>query len=412
MSGIDPLLTFTRDGAPASGIALSADATAVFSSDSAASHFRQQAYDVLAAGLPLSVSVFRLGPGKQAGETFGRLCELLRAATEAAAARSADIEMAIEAGSLTPQAAWSCRSNHLGDGPVYLFPERSMLQPDASPAQRNRHERFWLQLWHLRATRTLRVAYAPFVVSQCPLLSAEAAQGIVPCIGLQGPLGSAWVPLRLNLVRFADSGGKLMKGALEDALCRAVEIGDALHTLAPWPTAQTRHDAWLNRRLAIIVTGFGDLLQQRGLDPGRFQALQTLCDCLQSVQEILQRQSRQLASRKERLPALLQTDPSRELPRGVVRNSWHKRWSMAVDLAAIGHRNLLVLPLWSVFPLTGRADYRYSDLLPVLGFADACAFSGPPDLSHWNVKQFKSFHQRAWAVLQQRDAAHQIAERI
>ena len=62
--------------------------------------------------------------------------------------------------------------------------------------------------------------------------------------------------------------------------------------------------------------------------------------------------------------------------------------------------------------LMGRRLDEVPDLLPVLGIANACAFSAAPDLSHWTVDEFKRFHQRAWAVLQQRDAAHQIAGRI
>lgn len=411
-SGIESLLPFTREAEPAAGIALSVDAALAFAADNAATQFRQQAYDILAADLPLSVTVSRLGSGSEADERFAFLCELLLAASNHAGATPGRIEIALEAASLSPQGAWLCRSNRLGDGPLYLLPESSMLRPDQSPAQRNRHERFWLQLWHLRKTRTLRVAYAPVVVSPCPLLSAEAADGVLPSVCLQSPLGSAWLPLRIDLSRYADNRGALRDGELEDALCRAVELGDELHRLVAWPTAQARHDAWLNRRLAIIATGFGELVQRRGLDPGCFKALRSLCDLLHTVQYILHRQSREVALRSACLPALSQNDPSRAMPGGVVRNTWHKRWSRAVELAAIGHRNLLVLPLWSVFPRHGPADHRYSDLLPVLGSADACAFPSSPDLSHWTVAEFKSFHQRAWAVLQQRDVAHQIAERI
>ncbi len=404
-SGIEPLFPFTRDSDPAAGTALSVDATLVFASDNAATQFRQQAYDILAADLPLSVTALRLGSGNKASETFIILCKLLRAASDQAGTVPGHIEIAIDATSLSPQAAWLCRTNHLGDGPLYLLPESSMLRPDHSPVQRNRHERFWLQLWHLRKTRTLRVAYAPVVVSQCSLLSAEAAHGVLPSVCLQAPLGSAWLPLRIDV-------SVLQEDEIEGALCRGVQLGDELHRLVAWPTAQARHDAWLNRRLAIMVTGFGDLLQRRGLDPGCFKALQDLCDLLQRVKSILHQQSRQIALRDGHVPSLSQTDPSRMLPRGEARKAWHKRWSTAVEVAATGHRNLLVLPLWSIFPHNGPADYRYSDLLPVLAYASACAFQEPPDLSHWSVSQFKSFHQRAWAVLQQRDAGHQIAERI
>jgi hypothetical protein len=405
LSGIDPLLPSTREGDLAFGVALSVDAAATLASDNATVQFVQQAYDILATGLPLSVTALQLGTDQEAMDRVGSLCDSLRVATDRAAVHPTQIETVFEAKSLTPQEAWLCRKHHLGDGPLYLLLDDSVSQRDCD-------KRFWLQLWHLRMISSLQVACAPMVVSSCPLLSAEAAFGILPGIGLQVPAGSAWLPLQLDISRFANCNGVLQEEQLEQSLRRCVDLGDELHRLVVWPTAQARHDAWLNRRLAIIVTGLGDLLDRRGLDPGCFKALQSLSDVMHSVMGMLHRQSREVALRRECLPALLQTDPSREMSCGVARNSWHQRWSKAVESAATGHRNLLVMPLWTVFPRDRPADFRYSDLLPVLGIANACACPSAPDLSHWTVSQFKSFYQRAWAVLQQRDAAHQIAERI
>jgi hypothetical protein len=286
------------------------------------------------------------------------------------------------------------------------------MRPDKTLLQRDRHKRFWLQLWHLRMTGMVRVACAPFVSAQCPLLSLELAQGVVPSAAIQASVGSAWLPMRVDVSRFADNSGSLHETALEETLCRAVEIGDELHGLIAWPTAQMRHDAWLNRRLAVNLTGFGDLALKRNVDPTQFTALEQLCDVVRWAQDILHRQSRRIATRAGYLPALEQGDPSRALPGGEIRNGWHRRWREAVELVAIRHRNLLVLSPWSVFPTKQPADYRYADLLPLLGYANACTFSGPPSASNWDVDMFKSFHQRAWAVLQQRDVAHEIAERI
>jgi hypothetical protein len=202
----------------------------------------------------------------------------------------------------------------------------------------------------------------------------------------------------------------LCESSIENALRRCVAIGDALHDLIRWPTAQLRHDAWLNRRLALELTGFGDLVARRSLDPQRFATLQEICELLRWMQGILQRQSRAIAQRSERLPAISESDPSREFPSGQIRNGWRTRWLEAVEATAVRHRNLLVLSPWSIFPKHQPADYRYADLLPVLAFSDACVFPAPPDLEAWDIAKFTSFHKRAWAVLQQRSAAYQIAE--
>ena len=76
------------------------------------------------------------------------------------------------------------------------------------------------------------------------------------------------------------------------------------------------------------------------------------------------------------------------------------------------HQNGMDVDIWFHLAESSRAaDLRYADLLPLLRFADACAFPEPPGLKRWNINEFKAFHQRAWAVLGQRDTAHSIAER-
>ena len=410
LAGIEPMMSVERDGALTSGATLPVDALAVRESAGAAKRLRQQLFDSLVAGWTLSLAVTRLGEGAAARDALSGVCEIIGLAAQDAGVAAKNVGIAIDASSLEPQAAWRLRSSFLGDGPLYLLPGHAMMRPDETAGERSRHERFWLQLWHLRSTGMLRPAYAPLVACRCPLLGAEMALGVIPITDIQAPAASAWVSMKLHMAHFADQSGSIHDGMLEEALGRAVEIGDELHALANWPTAQMRHDAWLNRRLAIVITGFGDLLQMRGLDPGEFVSLQSMCGTLRRVRDVLQRHSGRIARQAGHLPALEQADPSRMLPGGKIRCGWRKRWQAAVERAAIRHRNLLVLSPWSVFPAEARPDYRYANLLPLLGFADACAFPKPPALAHWNVNQFKSFHQRAWAVLQQRDTSQQIAE--
>jgi hypothetical protein len=250
------------------------------------------------------------------------------------------------------------------------------------------------------------------VSSQCPLLSAEIATNVLPSTGIQVPAGSAWVPIQLDLSRFADARGLIDEPALERALHCCVDIGEALHELMEWPTAMMRYDAWLNRRLAIMISGIGDLAFRRRLDPRQLHCLENLDQLLRWVQQTLHARSRQIARETTFLPALDLTDPGRSLPGGDVRDDWCMRWRRAVDQGAVRHRNLMVVSPWSVFPTSRPADMQYADLLPLVAHGDACAFSRSATLSHWNINEFKSFHQRAWAALQQRDAAALIAERV
>lgn len=412
MTGVELAHRVGRDGGIAADVAMTVDAIAVHESAAAATLFKEQLYDVLQGGSPLLVAILRLDACGAARGVFASVCDCIRQVALEVGVSPTAIGIGIAVSALSPQAAWLLRCEHLGEGPLFLLPGRDLMSPDTTASERARHERFWSQMWHLRCTPMLQPAYAQAVSSQCPLLSDEVALSVLPTTAIQAPAGSAWLSLHLDVTRFAAPNGLTHDGALEQALCRAIEIGEELHDLMVWPNARMRHDAWLNRRLAIIVSGFGDLIKMRSLDPCDFAALQDLSATASSIQAILLRQSRRLAAKIDILPALRQADPSHALPGGQVRNSWRKRWQLAMRQAAIRHRNLLVLSPWCVFPASDRADIRYANLLPLLRFADACSFSGAPDLKHWSAGQFKNFHQRAWAVLQQREVANQIAERI
>lgn len=410
LAGVKPMLPATNGGTVMTGVALVVDAQSIESADQLVDRLKEQSLDALANGLPLSVLVRGLGAQARPNEVYARLCEILRCAVRDTGAMPAAVEIVIEASTLAPQRAWATRRDLLGDGPVYMLAGRALMQPGDAEDERRDHDVFWSQLWNLRLERMVRAAYAPAIFSRCPLLSAEAVTGILPAAAIQVPADTAWVPMSLDISHFANSRGVLREQELESALCHCIEVGDNLHDLAAWPTEQMRHDAWLNRRLAVVLTGFGDLARKRDLDPRDFSCLAELSEILRWARDILHSQSQIIARRTDSLPAIAHCDPSRTMPGGHVRDGWRERWRQAADIAAVRHRNLLVLSPWSVFPTRGPAEFSYADLLPLLGMADACAATESPDLGHWNINKFKSFHQRAWAVLQQRDVSNQIAD--
>jgi len=410
LAGVEPMLTSTNDGHRTTGVALTIDAGAVHSSGAAAAQFGRQAFDSLAQDLPISVAVTNPGGIADAIGRFRNLCEILRTTMNDAGASPASVELLIEAGSMSPQTAWLLRCELLGDGILHMIAPRSLMRPDDTAVEKSHHDRFWLEVWRLRRNAFVRVLCAPFVLPQCPLLSIEPATDVLPSVSLQAPRGSAWIPLQLDLSRFVDDKGVFRETALEQALCRCVEAGDLLHDLARWPTAQMRHDSWLNRRLAIILSGFGDIAQRRGYDPARFASLAELSEDLRWVENILRRQSQAIAKRTQSLPALEQSDPTRALPAGATIDGWRERWQHAAEFAAHRHRNLVAMSPWSVFPSAQAADYRYADLLPLLDFAHVLSFTNAPPIAGWNASKLKSFYQRAWAVLEARSVTQQIAE--
>ena len=273
-------------------------------------------------------------------------------------------------------------------------------------------DRMWGALWELRSEPGVNTAFAERVMPQCPLLSVERGRAIVSPIGLQAPADSAWVCMGIDLVCFVRQDGVIDEPGLKRCLETCVDVGELLHDALTWPTADMQHDAWLNRRLAIVLSGFGDLLRIRGMAPADHASLRYLNQLLLWLRMNAQSRSRAIAMRAEPLPAISLSDPSHTLPRGSIREDWRRRWREAVRATLVRHRNLLVISPWSLFPSDVRADYEYAELLPLLRHSDACAFQRNVSIDHWNFNQFKRFHQRARAVLKQRVATSQIAERV
>ena len=273
-------------------------------------------------------------------------------------------------------------------------------------------DRMWRALWELRAERGVNTAFAERIMPQCPLLSVERGRAIVSPIGLQAPADSAWVCMGIELARFLRHDGAIDEPALKRCLETCIDVGEALHDTLAWPTADMQHDAWLNRRLAIVLSGFGDLLRIKGMAPADHESLRYLNQLLLWVRMNAQSRSRAIAMHAEPLPAISLSDPSHGLPRGSIREDWRRRWREAVRATLVRHRNLLVISPWSLFPGEARADYEYAELLPLLRHSDACAFKRHVSIDHWNFNQFKYFHQRARAVLKQRVATSQIAEHV
>jgi hypothetical protein len=286
------------------------------------------------------------------------------------------------------------------------------MRPSRIPAESRRQDQFWAQCWQLRGNRLVRTALASVVSSPCPLFALEHAAAILPPHGLQVPPGTAWAAMRVNLTDYIDEQGAVDAFALRESICRCVAYGEQVHNDAEWPTAAMCHDSWSNRRLAISIDGIGDLARARGIDPRSFAALQSLGEVLRGFRDIANEHSRQLATENDHAPSLRIAEPDRQGSTIVELAGWQARWQAALKAAATRHRNLLALSPWSVFPSGESADSRYSDLLPLLAHADVCAFPEPPCTDSWNINEFKHFHRRVWAVLEQKDAQQMIAEQV
>ncbi len=271
-----------------------------------------------------------------------------------------------------------------------------------------RRPEIWTNLWQMRDFMPVSVVIPTVVSSPCPLLAEEGADTVLTATGIQVPRDSAWVPMQIDLSAFANDKGDIHLGALEAALNDCVSRGDTLHDEHDWPSPAIQFDSWLNRRLAVTIRGWGDLVRRWKADPTAFQTLNELEDIASFIAGIMSARSRALAMKSGYCPAV-------DLEGTSLRNSdmeMRRRWQRAVDDTALRHRNLIAMSVWDVFPQGQPADLRYFDLLPIVRCAHCLSFRRDVDIKHWNINEFRRFYERVSAILQRNVEAGRIAKQV
>lgn len=248
------------------------------------------------------------------------------------------------------------------------------------------------------------------VTSPCPLLPAETASEFSPQVCMQVPSHSAWVPLQLDLTAFADDKGTVSLARLEPALKRAVDDGEKQHDQISWPEPRIEYDSWLNRRLAIALRGWGDIVERSGADPQALQTLREMEELAEWCCLILQQRSRQLAAERSWCPAL--DEAGALVMQQKQSRTWGRRWKKAVQAVAVRHRNLTTISPWDVFPRQKPADLGYADLLPLTRFADSLSFQRDASIDHWNVSDFRGFYERVAAIRRCNGGASLVATQV
>jgi hypothetical protein len=379
-------------------------------SDTATEHFLRRVAALVHDSIPVTLSLRELGPGDSAIEVLERFCRNVRRALDADSASMNRIGLSLHSHQIPLQAYLLISRNLLGHGSRYVLLDGLQMQHHKQARVQEETEKNWLFLWRQRQLEYgLMPAYGAGVRTGCPLLGDEAAGAILPRHGVQVPAGSAWLPVGLHLPRFADDKGHIAWKELESALENLIDIGDRLLDVLSWATPCQRSDAWLNRRLAVVVTGLGELVQNRGNDPTCLKCLQWVDGIVRRVRKTLWDRSHVIAGQAGLLPALVRADPSGGLCDHTHRENWQRRWRLALARSAVRHRNLLVMSPYSVLPDSSDNMTGFADLLPVLSHADAYSFAGQPPLGAWNIGHFRTFHTRAWAVMQRRNARSLVA---
>ncbi len=266
----------------------------------------------------------------------------------------------------------------------------------------------WQHLWELRDITPINALLPAGVVSPCPLLADEVAEAVyMPTLSLV-PCDSAWVPFELDLMHYASEQGELRMTQLEAALRDCVRIGEARHDNAEWANSSMSRDSLMNRRLSILVRGWGDLVRRRNDNPVFLPVLGELEQLAHRIEAILVDASREIARRVGYCPAI-DAAGARVQRHG---REMAERWQHAVRNNALRHRNLLTLSPWDVFPQHDDADSRYMNLLPLIRCANSVSFLREVQIAHWSVIEFRSFYERVGAILRRSRDATLIAKQV
>jgi len=253
----------------------------------------------------------------------------------------------------------------------------------------------WQYLWELRDLAPIGALLPAVVTSACPLLPDETADATLVASLTQVPEGSAWVTCEVDLARYARRNGELRLGLLEAALRACVEDGERRHDETRWIDPCQLADSNNNRRLSVFVRGWGDVVALRSSPPGRLDTLQEIESLAAHLAGVLADASRAMAADIGHCPAL-DLAGARVVHHGHEMNA---RWRRAVMDNGLRHRNLLTLSPWDVFPRGEPADFSYMNLLPVVRKAHSISMRRDADISGWDARDFRAFHERVSAIL-------------
>ena len=256
-------------------------------------------------------------------------------------------------------------------------------------------------------TTTLVVATEPpkasDVLPRCPLLATEQGCCEWSERRLKVPPESAWFPARVLLTDCLSDDGVLDRCLLGAAVDAIVDAAETCFDMARWPTPGMQQDAWMNRRLAVSVHGYPALHERLNYT---MSALHQLTGWISAR---LQARSMWHSAQRRPLPAIIEADPTRGMPRGELKDEWLRRWQGAVDSTAVRHRNLLAVEVDALVYRRADTGYLNVDMLPLIVHADVVSLSSSLALDE---TERRILELRLRASLQQRHALDQIAKHV
>jgi len=408
-SAHDRAVTFPPPGQPPHGAAEVVSVQAALGKGAQADKLQHR---LLAAGrrAPLSLHPVDLPNGVAGVSAWERFCAWLLQASTRRGISLHGLATCVHSHRLPLEDFHKVTDSAFGRGPRFVLLDGLQMQSKANERIAAMSAANWIYLWRARASsRPVLPVYGGFVRSTCPLLSDEAAVTVLPTSGLLVPAHSAWFTVQLDIAALADASGELDFAVLKRVLRDTLAEADRRISRARWPGRRRQADACLNRRVALVVTGVGDLVIRRHDNPGALACLKSMQALIETIRDTLRGTTADLARRLGEVPALSHACPPGDWFLGSHHQAWQARFEAARLEATVRHRNLLAMSPYTVLPASCRPTPGFMDMLPLLALADAWTFAGAPRISSWNVKQFKHFHRRARAIIQASQSTSRVA---
>jgi hypothetical protein len=253
---------------------------------------------------------------------------------------------------------------------------------------------------HSHADPGVDLVLGPTTRPACDLSRGEQGEVVMPLSLFEAGAETAWLALQVDFCGLGPWPDRERFRALRRMLRVGMRLADNLMDHLDWPSIGLRHDAMLNRRLAIHVTGIGDWVDRCGMDPAAFSSLRLVERWLGLMKQLMLRESSALARSRGPFPGL----GAQELVRTLAEQYGADAARTFVRQRGLRHRHLLTLSPFALFPEAG-ARHRlsaYLHLLPVIRRADTIALYGNGLRHGLSLGEYRRLLQMSWAIARNR----------
>lgn len=262
-----------------------------------------------------------------------------------------------------------------------------------------------LRMWQGLTSLAHREAGIHLVLQQttrpaCALAASERADAVLPASLFEVRAQTAWPALRLSLEALGADSPAAATRELRRLLAAGLRLADNLVEQVDWPAPELAQDAWVNRRLAVHLTGIGDLVDAWRLDPADFACARLVARWMRLARRLMRRESNALARERGPFPGL----DLREIESTLSRSFGGEHARRLLRQAGLRHRHLLVLSPFSLFP-QGRPRRplpSYLHLLPALRWADTIALCGDGMARALPLATYRRLLRMTWAIARNR----------